>query len=128
VLAHRHQQAPGEPLAGAPPERRAEMVDDGLQPRRAAGVACDDVVAEPLGEDHPRTEGIPAPEPAHRECNPDPPAMGRQIGKRPRVVAVDPPRELATIWAGRSGLPRSRDRRHATIVYLHLLDDQPWRQ
>ena len=50
VLAHRHQQAPGKPLPGTAAERQAEMVDDGLQPRRAAGVGCDDVLAEPLGD------------------------------------------------------------------------------
>jgi hypothetical protein len=39
VLAYRHQQPPGEALAGPAAEREAEMVDDGLQPRRAASVS-----------------------------------------------------------------------------------------
>jgi hypothetical protein len=37
VLAHRHQQPPGEALAGASAECEAEMMDDALQPRRPTG-------------------------------------------------------------------------------------------
>lgn len=53
VPAHQHQQAPGQPLARTTAERQAEMVDDGLQPRRAPGVGGDDIFAEPLGKDLP---------------------------------------------------------------------------
>jgi hypothetical protein len=45
----------GEPLAGTAAERQTEMVDDSLWPRRPAGIGCDDVLAEPSGEDHSRT-------------------------------------------------------------------------
>lgn len=55
--------------------QQAEMVDDGLQPRRAASVGCDDVAAEPLGEDHPRTAVVPAPEPPNSKRDSDAPAM-----------------------------------------------------
>lgn len=51
------------------------MVDDGLQPRRAASVGCDDVAAEPLGEDHPRTAVVPAPEPPNSKRDSDAPTM-----------------------------------------------------
>jgi hypothetical protein len=51
------------------------------------------------------------------------PAMRRQIGKRPLVAAVDSPRELAAAWAGRTHIPGSGDRRHAAVLYPHLLDD-----
>ena len=46
VLAHRDQLPPGEALAWPAAEREAKMVDDGLQPRRAAGEGR---------QDHPRT-------------------------------------------------------------------------
>jgi transposase InsO family protein len=128
VLADRHEQAPGQALAGAAAEREAEMVNDALQPRRAARIGCDDVIPEPLGEDHPGAAFVPAPETPDRERDPDAPAISREVGKRSRVPAVDPARRLTTIRTHRSALPRARNGSHTTLIYLHMLDNQPRRQ
>lgn len=128
VLAHRQQQASGQPLAGTAAEREAEMMDDGLQPRRAAGVGGDDVLAEPLGEDLPRADVVAASEPPHGERDPDAPAVRRQIGERSYITAVDPPREPAAGRAGRPHIPGPCGRRYSAILNPHLLDDQSRRQ
>lgn len=122
VLAHRHQQAPGEPLAGTAAERQAEMMNDGLQPRRAPDVGGDDVLAEPLGEDRLRADFVAASEPPHRERDTDAPAVGREIREGSNVVAVDPPRELAAARAGRPDIPGPGHRRYPAVVYPHMLD------
>lgn len=128
VLAHRHQQAPGQTLAGTAAERQAEMMHDGLQPRRAAGVGGDDALAEPLGKDPPGADVVATPEPSHGEGNPHAPAMSREIGEGPNVTAVDPPREPAAARAGRPDIPGPRGRRHSAVIYPHVIDDQSRRQ
>jgi len=89
-----------------------------------AGVGGDDVVVEPLGEDHPRAHVVAASESPHSERDLDAPAVRREIGEEPNVAAVDPPRELAAARAGRPDIPGPRGRRHAAVIYPHMLDDQ----
>jgi len=91
VVAHRQHQATAEGGPGPACERQPEVVEDGVEPRRAPRARGHELTCEPFREDPPSALWHLAAQPAYFNSQPNATTSARQIPDAPDVAAVNPP-------------------------------------